>query len=124
MPTEKPRVTITMTEEALNRINEFRFKFKYKNQTQAILSLIEKGFEAYQDFHGHQTPTPKSSNRSKNRNCDLSDEEIRVGRAFSKAPDKIKKGIRNLLDLEKPCTTDVKPEVTGDCAQGEQKNVG
>ena len=45
MPTENPRVTITMTEEQLNQINEFRYGNQMKNQTQAILSLISKGFE-------------------------------------------------------------------------------
>lgn len=44
MPTIKPRVTITMTEEQLNRIEDFRFSKRMKNQTQAILSLIEAGF--------------------------------------------------------------------------------
>jgi len=44
MPTIKPRVTITMTEEQLNRIEDFRFNKRMKNQTQAILALIEAGF--------------------------------------------------------------------------------
>ena len=44
MPTEKPRVTITMTEDELKQIEDFRFGNKMKNQTQAILSLIKTGF--------------------------------------------------------------------------------
>lgn len=44
MPTIKPRVTITMDSEQLNKIEEYRFKHRCKNQTQAILSLIEAGF--------------------------------------------------------------------------------
>jgi hypothetical protein len=43
MPTNKPRVTITMSEEQYNLIEEYRFNKKFKNQTQAILSLIEAG---------------------------------------------------------------------------------
>lgn len=46
MPTEKPRVTITMTEEQLAQIDDYKFGNKLKNQTQAILSLIEKGMDA------------------------------------------------------------------------------
>lgn len=46
MPTENPRVTITMTEEQLNEIREYLYSHKMKNQTQAILSLISKGFDA------------------------------------------------------------------------------
>lgn len=43
MPTEKPRATITVSPEQLQQINNYRFKNKMKNQTQAILSLIESG---------------------------------------------------------------------------------
>lgn len=43
MPTEKPRVTFTLDKETLEKIDEFRFSSKSKNQSQAILSLIEKG---------------------------------------------------------------------------------
>lgn len=45
VPTEKPRVTITMTEEQLAQIEEYGFRNKIKNQTQAILSSIEKGID-------------------------------------------------------------------------------
>lgn len=45
MPTEKPRITITMPEEQLDQIKEFQFSNKMKNQTQAILHLVELGFE-------------------------------------------------------------------------------
>ena len=43
MPTDKPRITITMTPEQLQRIDDYRFENRLKNQTQAILSLIETG---------------------------------------------------------------------------------
>lgn len=45
MPTEKPRITITMSEEQLAQIEDYKFGNKMKNQTQAILSLIEKGMD-------------------------------------------------------------------------------
>lgn len=45
MPTQKPRVTITVDEDQLNEIEDYRFKNRMKNQTQAILSLIEKGLD-------------------------------------------------------------------------------
>lgn len=47
MPTEKPRVTFTVSQDMLSEINEFRFNNKIKNQTQAILTLIEKGLSEY-----------------------------------------------------------------------------
>lgn len=45
MPTKKPRITITMSEEQLGQIEEYRYEKRMKNQTQAILSLIEKGID-------------------------------------------------------------------------------
>lgn len=45
MPTDKPRVTITMSEEQLAQLESYRFGKKMKNQTQAILSLMEKGMD-------------------------------------------------------------------------------
>lgn len=47
MPTQKPRVTFTISEEELARVEDFRFSNKMKNQTQAILRLIELGLEDY-----------------------------------------------------------------------------
>lgn len=43
MPTQKPRVTFTISQERLLEVEAYRFDNKFKNQTQAILSLIEKG---------------------------------------------------------------------------------
>ena len=45
MPTEKPRVTITVTEDQLKEIEEYRYGHKMKNQTQAILSLVRVGLD-------------------------------------------------------------------------------
>lgn len=45
MPTEKPRVTFTIKQEILDKVDEFRYATKAKNQSQAILSLLEKGLE-------------------------------------------------------------------------------
>lgn len=45
MPTERPRVTITVTEEQLKEIEAYRFGKKMKNQTQAILSLVRAGLD-------------------------------------------------------------------------------
>ena len=45
MPTEKPRITITMSPEQLQEVDQYRFNNKLKNQTQAILSLIRTGLD-------------------------------------------------------------------------------
>lgn len=49
MPTDKPRFTITVDDELFNQITEYRFSNRMKNQTQAVLSLIEKGLLALSD---------------------------------------------------------------------------
>lgn len=46
MPTDKPRVTFTISEDKLAELEEYRYSNKIKNQTQAILSLIDKGLSA------------------------------------------------------------------------------
>lgn len=51
MPTKKPRVTITMSEEQLKKIENYQISNNYKNQTQAILSLIDAGFSTLNDLN-------------------------------------------------------------------------
>ena len=46
MPTEKPRYTITLDEDMLKKIDDFRFENRYPNRTQATLALIRLGIEA------------------------------------------------------------------------------
>ena len=46
MPTEKPRYTITLDEELLKKIDDFRFERRFPNRTQATLELIRMGIEA------------------------------------------------------------------------------
>lgn len=43
MPTEKPRLTITISDEELRQIEDYWHSHKLRNQTQAILSLVRLG---------------------------------------------------------------------------------
>lgn len=45
MPTEKPRFTIVIDEELLNRIDDFRFENRYASRSSAALELIRLGLE-------------------------------------------------------------------------------
>lgn len=45
MPTEKPRFTITMDSDLFDAINDYKFTHRIKNQTQAVIELIERGME-------------------------------------------------------------------------------
>ena len=47
MPTDKPRYSITVDEELLKKIDDFRFENRYPNRTQATVELIRLGVEAY-----------------------------------------------------------------------------
>ncbi len=43
MPTNKPRYTITLDAELLQKIDDFRFENRFPNRTQATLELIRIG---------------------------------------------------------------------------------
>ena len=45
MPTEKPRFTITVTDEVLKEIDDFRYENRYPTRTQAINELFRIGIE-------------------------------------------------------------------------------
>jgi two-component sensor histidine kinase len=49
MPTLNPRITFTVTEETMKAIEDYKFSHRMKNQTQAILSLIDIGFKVLED---------------------------------------------------------------------------
>lgn len=87
MPTEKPRVTITMSQDQLARIDEYRFANKLKNQTQAILTLIEAGIEQLsQTVEGEKKKAPT-----------LSDEAAKLAEAYDSAPEKERGIVRYVL---------------------------
>ena len=46
MPTEKPRYTITVDEELMQHIDNFRFDNRYPSRSAATLELIRLGIEA------------------------------------------------------------------------------
>lgn len=49
MPTEKPRITITVTDEERTQINDFWHKNQLKSQTQAIVSLLKLGLKEVEE---------------------------------------------------------------------------
>lgn len=60
MPTEKPRYTITLDEEMLKKIDDFRFENRFPNRTQATLELIRIGIEAFEKQQEEQKNKPSS----------------------------------------------------------------
>lgn len=60
MPTDKPRVTFAISEEKLAELESYRYENKIKNQSQAILSLIDKGLstlESGRDYEQKDAPS-------------------------------------------------------------------
>ena len=49
MPTEKPRYTITLDEEMLKKIDDYRFENRVANRTQATLELIRIGMNSLEN---------------------------------------------------------------------------
>ena len=86
MPTDKPRVTFTVNKDTLDKIEAFRFSNKSKNQTQAILSLIEKGLS---DFEPKTKKAPS-----------ISDEAKKVAKDYDGLDHHGKRVVRLVLDEE------------------------
>ncbi len=49
MPTEKPRYCITVDDEMLKEIDDFRFGNRYSSRSQATLELIRLGLQALKE---------------------------------------------------------------------------
>ena len=47
MSTEKPRFTVTVSDEMKKSIEDFFHSRKFKNQSQAVNQLIERGLSTY-----------------------------------------------------------------------------
>lgn len=86
MPTEKPRVTFTLDSATLNRIDDYRFASKSKNQSQAILSLIEKGLN---ELSGNKTAL-----------SDISAEAKQIAQDYDKLSAHGKGAVRAILQYE------------------------
>ena len=79
MPTLNPRITFTVSDETMKAIDEYRFSHRMRNQTQAILSLIDLGFKVLDGNEPIIEPAEK-----------LSDEDRRVLTAYHSADDSAK----------------------------------
>lgn len=79
MPTLNPRITFTVSDETMKAIDEYRFSHRMRNQTQAILSLIDLGFKVLDGNEPIIEPTEK-----------LTDEDMRVLTAYHSAEDSAK----------------------------------
>ena len=68
MSTKKPRYTITLDEELLKKIDDFRFNNRYPNRTQATLELIRLGMDALEKQTNHTEDWKKTAIKQRNIN--------------------------------------------------------
>lgn len=114
MPTEKPRVTITMSQEQLSQVDSYRYEHKLKNQTQAILSLIDQGLTALESDSERVAPPNKKTKNAPS----MSDEAKKLISDFNELDLYGRRVVRAVLDEElyrvreqmKDDTLFVKPE--------------
>lgn len=90
MPTMNPRITFTVSEETMKAIEDYKFSHRMKNQTQAILSLIDIGFKVIEDKEPIE-PAEK-----------LSDEDREVLNAYHAADPVSRLYAMHILKMELP----------------------
>lgn len=83
MPTKNPRISFALSDDLLREIDEFRYQNRIKNQTQAILTLINRGFEA---IAGSYTEPQK-----------LNSDELELITEYRSAPNEIKQAVHTIL---------------------------
>lgn len=72
MPTAKPRLTITLDESLMTAVENFQFSNRCRNQTQAIITLIEAGLAA----SGRSIERPQPLSKTARRIAFIYDKEL------------------------------------------------
>ncbi len=57
MPTEKPRFTVTVSDDMKRRIEDYQFSNRMRNQNQAVSHLIERGLNAIDEIVEENEPS-------------------------------------------------------------------
>lgn len=86
MPTKKPRVTFAISQEQLSAVENFQFDNKIKNQTQAILALIEKGLSDFESGIKNAPP--------------ISDEAMKIAKGYENLDSHGKSMVRIIISEE------------------------
>ncbi len=54
MPTEKPRIMITLDDELFQKIEDIRYKNRIPSRSQATLQLLELGIKAMEEMQANK----------------------------------------------------------------------
>jgi metal-responsive CopG/Arc/MetJ family transcriptional regulator len=60
MATERPRFTITVSDELLQKIDDFRFENRYATRTQAVNELIRLGLKFLENSENPSNQSQRS----------------------------------------------------------------
>ena len=75
MPTDKPRFSITVDKTLSDAIDDYKYKTRSKNQTQAVVDLIEKGLNAIAAENKAKTESKQAEETKKSPEPEGSEEE-------------------------------------------------
>ena len=67
MATDKPRFTITVTEEMLKDIDDFRYENRYPTRTQAVNELFRIGIEQIKKEQAEKNKLHKNAPKKENK---------------------------------------------------------
>lgn len=88
MPTDKPRFMVTVSPDVYRQIDEYRFFYKFRSQSQAINELIERGLNSL-----------KSMDESE-RTIAIDPEVSYVATHYNALDQHGRVAVRNILDVE------------------------
>lgn len=58
MSTDRPRYTVSVDDELLKQIEDYRYNHRIKNQTQAVISLMQRGLQEIMETEFSQPQQP------------------------------------------------------------------
>ena len=77
MPTEKPRFTITVSDELNSAIEDYQHRARTKNKTQAVVELMEIGMERIsKEINNKKSPAPEGT-EEREQGIDAVENELR-----------------------------------------------
>ncbi len=112
MATDKPRFSITVSDEVYQQINEYQHKHRLATQTKAVLAFIEKGLEVVQK---EKKPTTEIVEAESTLVCqteyDLSSVERNHIKKYRSLDPYGKEAVDSLLDVEYRRCTELAKEI-------------
>ena len=94
MGTDRPRFSVTMTEEMYDKINQYQHENRFSTQTKAISQLLEIGLKSIQE---ELNPSTKSK---KIAPSDLSEEAKKIAKDYDKLDARGRGAVKAIMEYE------------------------